>query len=65
LFYKNRKFYDDDCDWDNYTQDSYHRRLKKDVEKEFRAISTEGQLSFGAESGMLTSQGTPFTQIIA
>ena len=31
LFYKNRKYYDDDFDWDNYTADSYERRLKGDV----------------------------------
>ena len=59
LFYKKRKFYDDDFDWENYTQDSYHRRLKKDVETEFRAISSAGQLSFDAETGILTSQGEP------
>jgi SAM-dependent methyltransferase len=57
LFYKNRKFYDDDFDWDNYTQDSYHRRLKQDIEKEFRAISTQGQLHFDAATGILTSEG--------
>ena len=59
FFYKNRKFYDDDFDWENYTKDSYHRRLKKDVETEYRAISTAGQLSFDATTGILTSQGEP------
>ena len=59
LFYKNRKFYDDDFDWDNYTKDSYHRRLKGDVEAEYRAISTEGQLSFNAETGTVQSAGEP------
>lgn len=59
LFYKNRKYYDDDFDWDNYTQDSYHRRLQKDVETEYRAISTEGQLTFDASTGHVTSHGAP------
>ena len=35
VFYKNRKFYDDDFDWENYTSDSYERRLKTDIESEF------------------------------
>jgi len=43
LRYKSRKFYDDDFDWDNYTQDSYQRRLKNDVENEYRATFVEGQ----------------------
>lgn len=59
VFYKNRKFYDDDFDWDNYTQDSYQRRLRQDVEKKFRAISSEGQLSFDADSGKVVSHGAP------
>jgi len=59
LFYKQRKFYDDDFDWDNYTKDSYHRRLKGDVETDFRAISGEGQLAFDATTGKVTSQGDP------
>lgn len=57
LFYKNRKFYDDDFDWDNYTEDSYHRRLKQDVESEYRAVSQAGQLRFDAETGKVTSDG--------
>lgn len=59
LFYKKRKFYDDDFDWDNYTADSYHRRLKGDVETNYRAISTEGQLQFDAATGAVTSLGDP------
>jgi hypothetical protein len=59
LFYKNRKFYDDDFDWENYTRDSYQRRLKGDVEKDFRAISAPGQLRFEAQSGRVISQGAP------
>lgn len=53
LFYKNRKFYDDDFDWENYTADSYHRRLKGDVESQFLTIAKEGDLSFDEESGTL------------
>jgi len=57
LFYKNRKFYDDDFDWDNYTQDSYERRLKGDVESQYRAVSKPGELEFDAPSGTVTSKG--------
>ena len=35
LFYKKRRFYDDDFDWDNYTSDSYARRLKGDIESKY------------------------------
>lgn len=59
LFYKNRKYYDDDFDWENYTQDSYQRRLKGDVESQYRAISAEGELVFDAATGAVTSQGAP------
>lgn len=59
LFYKKRKYYDDDFDWENYTADSYHRRLKKDVESEYTAISGPGQLQFDAETGMVQAAGTP------
>lgn len=57
LLYKNRKYYDDDFDWENYTQDSYQRRLKGDVESQYRTISTEGQLSFDAATGKVVSKG--------
>lgn len=57
LFYKNRKYYDDDFDWENYTADSYHRRLKKDVESKYRAISGDGELSFDPETGQVLSHG--------
>ena len=53
LFYKNRKFYDDDFDWENYTADSYHRRLKGDVETQYMAIAKKGELSFDEETGTL------------
>jgi hypothetical protein len=59
LFYKNRKYYDDDFDWDNYTADSYQRRLKGDVEAEYRAVSAAGELSFDAATGVVTSAGAP------
>ena len=59
LLYKQRKYYDDDFDWNNYTEDSYHRRLKQDVESEYRAISTAEQLSFDATTGTVTSLGAP------
>lgn len=59
LFYKNRKFYDDDFDWENYTADSYQRRLKKDVESEYSAISTAGQLRFDPATGHVSSEGAP------
>ncbi len=59
LFYKNRKFYDDDFDWENYTRDSYSRRLKGDVETLYRTVSDEGQLTFDPASGAVTSQGEP------
>ena len=35
LLYKKRRFYDDDFDWDNYTSDSYKRRLKGDIESKY------------------------------
>lgn len=57
IFYKKRKFYDDDFDWEGYTADSYHRRLKGDVETQYRAVSEQGQLQFDAETGAVQSQG--------
>lgn len=57
LFYKSRKYYDDDFDWENYTADSYHRRLKGDVEAEYRAFSTTGQLRFDTVTGHVVSDG--------
>lgn len=59
LFYKSRKFYDDDFDWENYTADSYHRRLKGDVEARYRAISAAGDLSFDPATGKVESSGAP------
>jgi hypothetical protein len=59
LFYKNRKFYGDDFDWDNYTADSYLRRLKADVESQYRAVSGPGELTFDAATGVVGSVGAP------
>jgi len=59
LMYKRRKFYDDDFDWDNYTSDSYQRRLTGDVEREFRASPTQGELRFEPGTGAVTSSGAP------
>lgn len=59
IFYKNRKFYDDDFDWDSYTADSYERRLVGDVEKHNQAVAKEGQLSFDAESGTVKTTTRP------
>ncbi len=57
LNYKIRKFYDDDFDWQNYTKDSYHRRLKKDVEAEYLTIARTDDLSFDQKSGTLIAKG--------
>lgn len=57
LTYKSRKFYDDDFDWENYTDDSRHRRLKNDVESSFLTIAKEGDLSFDEKTGVLGATG--------
>ena len=59
IFYKKRKFYDDDFDWSNYTADSYQRRLEGDVETSYRAVSRAGQLRFDAAKGTVVSDGVP------
>ena len=56
LFYKSRKFYDDDFDWDNYTRDSYLRRLKGDVEAKYQPVAAPGDLIFDAESGTVEAK---------
>ncbi len=61
LFYKRRKFFGDDFDWDNYTADSYHRRLKSDVEAIYRASFKEGELKFDAETGHVAPQDAPIS----
>lgn len=57
LSYKSRKHYDDDFDWENYTDDSYHRRIKKDVEAKFITIAKPDDLSFDNATGRLLSKG--------
>lgn len=51
LFYKSRKFYDDDFDWNTYTADSYERRITGDIETEFQAIAQQDHLNFNAKTG--------------
>ena len=50
LFYKKRRFYDDDFDWDNYTSDSYARRLKGDIESEYvtKVDPSQAEIDFAA-----------------
>jgi hypothetical protein len=57
LSYKSRKHYDDDFDWDNYTKDSYHRRIKNDIESEFLAIAKPGDLTFDPKTGTIANKG--------
>lgn len=59
LIYKQQKFYDDDFDWDNYTSDSYARRLRGDVESRYLAVAEPGQLSFDETTGTVESSVTP------
>ncbi|WP_243614334.1 class I SAM-dependent methyltransferase [Shimia aestuarii] len=54
LFYKNRKFYDDDFDWDNYTADSYERRVKGDIETKHHANAGQDELSYDTVTGKVT-----------
>ncbi len=54
LFYKNRKFYDDDFDWNNYTTDSYERRVKGDIETKHLAKAKQEDLSFDASTGKVS-----------
>ena len=59
IFYKTNKFYDDDFDWENYTKDSYHRRISNDIETQHIAIAKLGDLSFDANTGAVrSSSGT-------
>ncbi|MVO14267.1 class I SAM-dependent methyltransferase [Parasedimentitalea huanghaiensis] len=57
LFYKKRKFYGDDFDWENYTDDSYHRRITSDIESKYSAIVDQGQLHFDPVTGTVQSHG--------
>ena len=57
LFYKNRRFYDDDFDWDNYTRDSYARRLKNDIESEYVTKVDPSQAKIDFASGRVRLKG--------
>lgn len=57
MFYKNRKFYDDDFDWENYTSDSYARRLERDVESRYQARGAPEDVTFDDASGELVTGG--------
>lgn len=59
FLYKQRRFYDDDFDWQNYTSDSYQRRLEGDVESRHLARGRPGDLTFDPETGRVTSQREP------
>lgn len=56
FFYKRRRFYDDDFDWENYTADSYARRLKNSVESEYRVAFGAGELQFDAQTGQVLAK---------
>ena len=58
LFYKTRKFYDDDFDWDNYTGDAYARQLDR-MSGELQMIADQGELSFDPATGHVTCGEPP------
>lgn len=57
LFYKNRRFYDDDFDWDNYTSDSYARRIKRDIENKFVTKVDPDQVEVDFAAGCVRLKG--------
>lgn len=59
FFYKKRRFYDDDFDWENYTADSYQRRLRRDMEGQFHTSAEAGTLHRDADTGEVRSEGAP------
>lgn len=59
FFYKTRKFYDDDFDWDTYTEDSYKRRLLGVVDRQNQTVAKRGELSFDAASGTVRTRTRP------
>ncbi|WP_372884706.1 hypothetical protein [Shimia sp.] len=59
LFYRYRKFYDDDFDWNTYTADSYKRRLVGVVDRDHQTIAKKGELSFDAASGRVSTSTRP------
>ncbi|MGJ5621293.1 class I SAM-dependent methyltransferase [Sulfitobacter sp. MF3-043] len=57
FFYKKRRFYDDDFDWDNYTSDSYARRIKGDVESKFVTKVDPAQVEIDVDAGLVRLKG--------
>ncbi len=57
LFYKKRRFYDDDFDWDNYTSDSYARRLKGDIESKYVTKVDPSQAEIDVAAGRVHLKG--------
>ena len=57
LLYKKRRFYDDDFDWDNYTKDSYARRLKADIESDYDTKVDPSQAEIDFATGRVRLQG--------
>lgn len=57
LLYKRRRYFDDDFDWDNYTVDSYKRRLKGDIEKKFETTIQPDQAKIDLSAGKVSLQG--------
>ncbi|QYX57479.1 class I SAM-dependent methyltransferase [Roseovarius sp. SCSIO 43702] len=57
LFYKKRRFYDDDFDWDNYTSDSYARRIKNDIESEFITKVDPADVDIDFDAGRVRLKG--------
>ena len=49
--------YDDDFDWDNYTSDSYARRLKGDIESEYITKVDPSQAEIDFASGRVRLKG--------
>lgn len=58
FFYKTRKFYDDDFDWENYTESSYARQLNK-ISKDHQMITDQGELRFDPQTGTVTTGEPP------
>ncbi len=59
LFYKKRKYYDDDFDWENYTADSYKRRITTDIEPQFATTSDDAAMTFDQATGVVSTGSKP------
>jgi len=57
LLYKRRRFYDDDFDWENYTKDSYERRLKGDIESTFATVINSSDAWVDRQAGRVVLKG--------